>query len=74
MTHCKLFIDFGYNPGNDRLPREAAACGCCLITSNLGAYKYYEDTPFPDEYKFSVRGDLEMKKIVEKVKEVLENY
>lgn len=41
FTHSKLYIDIGFNPGNDRMPREAAMCGCGLLTSKLGGFKYW---------------------------------
>ena len=31
MRTSKLYIDFGDHPGKDRLPREAAICGCCIV-------------------------------------------
>ncbi|MGE5216017.1 MAG: hypothetical protein ACM3SP_03315, partial [Chloroflexota bacterium] len=33
----KLYIDFGHHPGRERMPREAAVCGCCVITGKMGA-------------------------------------
>ena len=32
MLQSKIYIDFGNHPGKDRIPREAAMCGCCIIT------------------------------------------
>ncbi|MFM9745183.1 hypothetical protein ACKI2C_47345, partial [Streptomyces brasiliscabiei] len=32
LSTSKLYIDFGNHPGMDRFPREAATCGCCVIT------------------------------------------
>jgi hypothetical protein len=37
LYKAKLYIDFGHHPGRDRLPREAAMHGCCLITGKLGS-------------------------------------
>ena len=48
----KIYVDFGEHPGKDRIPREAAANGCCVITNKKGSAKYYEDVPIDDRYKF----------------------
>ena len=40
---CKVYVDFGYHPGKDRIPREAAALGCVIITNNKGSAYYNED-------------------------------
>lgn len=53
MHIAKLYIDFGNHPGKDRIPREAAICGCCVITNKEGSAAYYKDVPIPDKYKFS---------------------
>lgn len=48
----KLYIDFGEHPGKDRFPREAAICGCCIITGKKGAAAFYQDIPISEKYKF----------------------
>ena len=48
---AKIYIDFGHHPGRDRLPREAAIHGCCIVTGQLGAAKNDIDIPIPDFYK-----------------------
>jgi hypothetical protein len=45
-------MDFGGHPGRERMPREAAVNGCCVITNRRGSAKYYGDIPIPDKYKF----------------------
>lgn len=52
MQSSKIYIDFGNHPGKDRIPREAAANGCCVITNKLGSAAYHEDVPIPEQYKF----------------------
>lgn len=51
MRHSKLYIDFGVFSGRERLPREAVMCGCCILTSKLGAAGYYRDNSIKDFYK-----------------------
>ena len=52
LSEAKVYVDFGNHPGKDRIPREAAISGCCVITNRLGAANYQNDVPIPDEYKF----------------------
>jgi hypothetical protein len=49
-----VYIDCGHHPGKDRMPREAAAAGCCIITSRSGAAGNELDTPIDDCYKFEL--------------------
>lgn len=51
LSTAKLYIDFGHHPGRDRMPREAAMHGCCLITGLLGSAGNYVDLPIPTTYK-----------------------
>lgn len=51
MSIAKVYVDFGNHPGKDRIPREAASCGCCVITNRQGSAAFYEDIPIPDLYK-----------------------
>ncbi len=48
----KLYIDFGHHPGKDRLPREAAIHGCCVITGRNGSAANAVDVPIGTDYKF----------------------
>jgi hypothetical protein len=54
LSKSKVYIDFGHHPGKDRIPREAAKCGNCIITSSdKGASAFNEDIPIPDNNKFN---------------------
>ena len=53
MQSGKIYVDFGEHPGKDRIPREAAANGCCVITNRKGAAAFTEDFPIPDQFKFA---------------------
>ncbi len=69
----KLYIDFGPFPGAERIPKEAALFGCCVITGRNGASNYYSDVPIPDEYKFAdYEGQVDQ--IIEKMRDILMNY
>lgn len=67
--NSKLYIDFGVFSGRERLPREAVACGCCILTSRNGSAGYFRDYPIPDTYKLS--GEHEA---VRMIKHILYNY
>jgi hypothetical protein len=73
LQKAKVYIDFGNHPGKDRLPREAAILGCCIITGKRGSAQFFEDVPIPDEYKFEDREE-NIPKIVEKIKDCIENF
>jgi hypothetical protein len=51
----KLYIDFGEHPGRDRIPREAAASGCIVVTGRRGSADNAVDVPLPDFYKVDER-------------------
>lgn len=53
MEVAKVYVDFGNHPGKDRIPREAASCGCCVITNKEGSAAFYEDVPIPVLYKIN---------------------
>ena len=50
---AKIYIDFGHHPGKERMPREAAANGCCVITGMKGSAANEVDIPIPKRYKIN---------------------
>lgn len=73
LLHSKVYIDFGNHPGKDRFPREAAMCGCCVITGKRGSAGYFEDVPIDAEFKFDENSKM-VEKIVEKIRLCLVDY
>ncbi len=61
LRKAKIYIDFGYFPGPERMPREAVMEYCNIITSKRGSAKNKIDVPIPEKYKF----DLERKNVRE---------
>lgn len=65
LQKAKVYIDFGFHPGKDRIPREAAILKCCVITNKKGSANFFEDLPIKNEYKFDDKGssiyDIEKK-------------
>ena len=73
LLKSKVYVDFGHHPGKDRFPREAASCGCCIITGMKGAAKYYEDVSIPAEFKFE-SNKKEIANIISKIEECFNNF
>lgn len=73
LLDSKVYIDFGNHPGKDRLPREAALCGCCIITNLQGSANYDEDVPIPFEFKFEDE-NINIQNIIDKIRVCLNNY
>ena len=73
MMESKVYIDFGNHPGKDRIPREAAISGCCIITGKRGSAKYREDISIDDEYKFDDT-DENIRYIIDKINYIIKNY
>jgi hypothetical protein len=69
----KVYVDFGHHPGRDRLPREAAAMGCCIITGTRGSAGFFEDLPIPAEFKFN-EAKANVLDIINKIKTCLLDY
>ncbi|MBR2089667.1 MAG: hypothetical protein IJ905_04750 [Fibrobacter sp.] len=73
IHRSKLYIDFGNHPGKDRLPRECALGGCCVITGKRGSAAYFEDIPIPESYKFDEKSTT-IQEIVNKIQWVLYHF
>ncbi|MBQ7514775.1 MAG: hypothetical protein IJS96_00715 [Schwartzia sp.] len=73
LQSAKVYIDFGHHPGKDRIPREAAVSGCCIITGRLGAAGNEIDVPIPEEFKFADREE-NIPAILEKIRYLLAHY
>ncbi|WP_143014277.1 polysaccharide deacetylase family protein [Mucilaginibacter pineti] len=73
MNRAKLYIDFGYHPGKERMPREACIMRCSMIVGKSGSAAYQEDMPIPDKYRFEKSRD-QIPTIIERINECLNNY
>lgn len=70
LKRAKIYIDFGNHPGKDRLPREAAIAGCCIITGRRGAAKNKRDIPIDERFKLDEKStsfNSDLRKLVESV-------
>ncbi len=70
----KVYIDFGHHPGKDRLPREAAIHGCCVITGKNGSAENSLDVNIPDECKFSEHDSSFEEKVGLLVEDMFHNF
>ena len=59
-------MDFGFHPGQDRLPREAALLKNCIIT-NREELSFYKDMPIAEEFKFIEKRENHAKKLEKKL-------
>jgi hypothetical protein len=69
MTQSKIYIDFGHHPGKDRFPREAASCGCLIITSFEGSAQFFNDVTIDPKYKFN-----NIDGVSDLIKDIFENF
>ena len=73
LKKAKVYVDFGNHPGKDRLPRECAMNGCCIVTGMRGSAAYDEDVPIPREYKFN-ENKANIEDIIFKIRFTMENF
>lgn len=64
MLSSKVYVDFGNHPGKDRIPREAAMCGLCVITGKKGSAANDIDVEIPRKYKFDEIQISEISKVI----------
>jgi hypothetical protein len=68
LSESKIYIDFGFHPGVDHLPREAALLKNCIITNLEGSAFYPEAVPINEKFKFK-----ETKNNLVKISKLIEN-
>lgn len=73
LCNSKLYIDFGNHPGKDRFPREAAICGCCIMTGRRGAANNCIDISIDDKYKIEDKNN-NIPLIVDTIESIVNDY
>lgn len=73
MSKSLLYVDFGENPGRDKMLREAVSQDCCIVSGKNGSSAFYEDLMIPEEYKFNF-DETKPSEIIDKIREVLHHY
>lgn len=71
---AKVYIDFGRHPGKERMPREAAVSGCCIITGMRGSAANDEDVPIPRQYKHDIDAPDAFDRIAQQIMSIFQNY
>lgn len=74
MRGARLYVDFGHHPGRDRMPREAAAHGCCVLTGRRGSAGLHADLPIPDWYKIDETKPDAVAMAAARIEEILAHY
>ena len=69
----KIYIDFGYHPGKDRMPREAVLFDNCILTNKKGSAKNKFDIPISEKYKFD-ENFSNIKKINKTINKIFKSY
>ncbi len=69
----KIYIDFGYHPGKDKMPREAVLFNNCIITNYKGSAENKFDIPINKQFKFKQKYN-DLKKINHIIEKLLKNY
>ena len=52
LSESKIYMDFGFHPGVDHLPREAAILKNCILTNKEGSAYYQDAVPINIDFKF----------------------
>ncbi|TQK69585.1 hypothetical protein [Nocardioides sp. SLBN-35] len=58
LASSAVYLDLGFHPGKDRLPREAALAGATVVVARRGAGAYHADTPLPAEHRLLPTEDM----------------
>lgn len=72
MCQAKMYVDFGKHPGKDRIPREAAICGCMVVTNQKGSAAYQQDVNIPVDCKIEDTENVYV--VASKIKRMMANY
>ena len=73
LKRTRVYMDFGYFPGPERMPREAVVMGCNIVTSKNGAANNHIDVPIPDAMKIETIPD-NVRHAAKVVQTLLEEY
>jgi hypothetical protein len=74
LASSKVYVDFGQHPGRDRIPREAAMAGCCVITGSRGSAGNGVDIPIPQHYVFDETNPGAVVGIVETIRRCMADF
>lgn len=72
LGRSKVFLDFGPQPGKDRLPREAASHDNIVLTTNQGAARHFEDIGIDNEFK--CLDSINLQELTDFIEDCVVNY
>ncbi|MDR0542775.1 MAG: hypothetical protein LBH19_11285 [Dysgonamonadaceae bacterium] len=72
FRRSKLYVDFGFFGGPERLPKESVANGTMLLVGRRNAAKNNFDVAIPGQYKIKAWNNEQL--VVDKIKYMLEHY
>lgn len=72
LSETHIYIDFGNQPGKDRVPREASICDCIIFLHRKGSADYYEDSPLDDFFLFTEE-DIDSGNLGDRIRLALDN-
>ena len=72
LNESLVYIEFGPQPGKDRVPREASARNAVIFLLDQGAGRFYLDFSIPNFFRFNIE-DIENGVLYRKVLEVIKN-
>jgi hypothetical protein len=72
LFQARVFIDFGHQPGKDRVPRESAIAGAVVLLHAAGAANHFGDHPLLPEYRFT-QDDVLSGKLHSRLDDILDN-
>ena len=73
LSKSKIYIDFGFHPGVDGLPRESAILKNCILTNKEGSAFYPKAVPINEKYKFEEKSK-NLIKITEMINNIFDNF
>lgn len=73
LAAAKVYIDFGSHPGKDRIPREAAIMGCCVLVGAMGSAANAKDVPIPSRFKFAM-SSFDVANVVHNIEQCLKSF
>ena len=73
LSKSKIYIDFGFHPGVDHLPREAAILKNCVLTNKEGSAYYSDAVPIDEDFKFEEKSK-NLVIISDKIEKIFNNF
>ena len=73
LMKSKVYMDFGFFPGPERIPREAVVSYCNIMTSNRGSAGNEHDVLVPKKYKYDV-DNVNIEIVYDGLIELLDDY